>query len=538
MESIIVHVNDDDYCDDGTPHLRSTTSKALSSSSSSSLSSTLLLPSSRPRSEIFKIKGRRRRSKRNNNNSSKDEIKMMTITIMKWIWRQCQWLWKIITIDCFSYSNRFNSIRHYSIQNDMNNQHYNLRSSSNNRWSYWDRWSNILLLLSIATTLLFGNCNNNNNNNNPTIIYNNRNENGKRKNGSNNTIPRILKRSTSSICNSNNHQQDANDNNKCTKEQRMTILQLPPLPIVFELVYHRTNDGEGILVPKYDDDNNNNSNNSRNKMDQHYNNNRKDNYEYYYEGISSIVGHVNQFTLSWHRQWKRFLNNERKHFLNNERKRENKKRDESMFLQTNNNINENDDSIYELDDYYIYDELDDYVIQQPHALRHYFAYDDDYKRDPNNYIYEDNNDEDSYTTITATNIMDETAEVEGKETKAERSHCHRPSWYNEVHVTCNIVHEIDIIESVSGGGNQKSNNATSGYLGSGAYRDAWLLPHQSVLKTLRSFHNIDIDIDMDQIVVCVVQQYGIFPTTNIIYIIIMIIITTSHLIHLIYIGLY
>ena len=84
MESIIVHVNDDDYCDDGTPHLRSTTSKALSSSSS--LSSTLLLPSSRPRSEIFKIKGRRRRSKRNNNNSSKDEIKMMTITIMKWIW--------------------------------------------------------------------------------------------------------------------------------------------------------------------------------------------------------------------------------------------------------------------------------------------------------------------------------------------------------------------------------------------------------------------------------------------------------------------
>ena len=136
--------------------------------------------------------------------------------------------------------------------------------------------------------------------------------------------------------------------------------------------------------------------------------------------------------------------------------------------------------------------------------------------------------------MTATNIMDETAEVEGKETKAERSHCHRTSWYNEVHITCNFVHEIDIIESVSGGGNQKSNNTTSGYLGSGAYRDAWLIPHQSVLKTLRSFH----DIDIDQIVVCVVQQYGIFLATNIIYIIIMIIITTSHLIHLINIGLY
>ena len=37
----------------------------------------------------------------------------------------------------------------------------------------------------------------------------------------------------------------------------------------FELVYHRTNDGEGILIPKYDD-----------SIDQDSNNN----HEYYYEG--------------------------------------------------------------------------------------------------------------------------------------------------------------------------------------------------------------------------------------------------------------
>ena len=184
MESITVHVKNDDNCDDRTPRLRNTTCKTLSStSSSSSPSSTLLLPLSLSRSEILKIKGARRRSKRVNNNS-KDKIKMMTKNIMKWVWRQCQWLWKIITIDFFSYSNLFDSIRHYSIQNNMNNQHYDLRSFSNNRWSYWDRWGNILLLLSIATTLLLGNCNNNNNDNtNPTTIYNNRNENGKRKNG-------------------------------------------------------------------------------------------------------------------------------------------------------------------------------------------------------------------------------------------------------------------------------------------------------------------------------------------------------------------